>query len=142
MSYSAYWGEKRGPNGMVKSPRVVSYQPGQVADKGAYRLLKQGWDVVRMEYFNSWGKPGHNYRYFLFFIDEQGVFGKKKGVIKIDLGDCKGSGPTYEEVRRHGCYILSDGGNLYFDALARKKKSGSKNEDDYGIKGDWHPFGL
>ncbi len=129
MTYHAYWGEKKGPNGIEKSSRVVSYNGAQVADKGAYKLLKQGWDVVKMDYMNSWNNYSHTY--YLFFIDEMGKFGKKKGVICIDLRYCKGSRPTLEEVRSHGHYVLSDGSSLYFNSIKTSKNAERTN--DFGL---------
>lgn len=126
MQYYVYWGERKTFTGTEKSPKSISYRDMRVADRSAYRLLKQGWNFVKMEYTIQ--NIGRNISTpFLFFIDEMGMFGKKKGVIKVNVRYCKdSSNPTVKEVHSHGHYILSDGSPLYFYNV--KKSKNTNNE--------------
>ena len=136
MSYIRYRGVKNANGKRQYGPWHSSYfwQDGY---KGAYRELKNkeyGWDFVIMEHYHDTARPYTEH--LIWFIDKNGSFGKKNGVIAVSSMYSKGS-LSRTSILKHGSYILSDGSRLYFDTIKKKK-----NTNEYGIPDNWHPFGL
>ena len=132
MTYTV-WGVKRLPNGnsVESKPRFPQSKEGM--NRMAFKLFKEGWEYVM----------GCSAKYsrteILYIRDRDGIFGRKNAVIEI-FG-YHNEPLTYDHVYRDGRYINSDGypGDSVRYAVSKKKKL---KENDYGIKGDWHPFGL
>lgn len=138
MSYVSYRGAKNINGKRQYGPRHTSYGANwQNGFKGAYREIKSknnNWDFVIIEWMHN---DFSSYTdYYLAFIDKEGIFGKKNGVVLIKDKESKGS-LSRASVLRYGAYLDSNGLTTPIKRVMEKK-----NTKEYGVPDNWHPFGL
>ena len=140
MSYVSYRGVMKINGKNYHGPLHTSFGGAnwQNGFKGAYREVKNknnNWDFVIIEWMHN---DYSSYTdYYIAFIDKEGVFGKKNGVILIKDKESKGS-LSRASVLRYGAYLDSDGLTTPIKRVMEKKKKTL----EYGMPNNWRPFGL
>lgn len=138
MTYTAYRGVKIINGKKQFGPWHTSYNGMQTGFQGAFRELKskeKGWDYLIIEHFSNYSKVYTDY--YLAFVDKDGVFGKKNGMLVVRTKDAKGS-LSAKAIIKYGEYYDYNGcGVPVKDYLRRKNKT-----TEFGMPDNWHPFGL
>ena len=137
MSYYRYYGVRIVDGKRKKGESHTSYSFHQTAFQGAYRELKKGWDYLVLEHMSNYANVF--YEYYVLFVDKDGMFGKKNGVIMVKSKDAKGS-LSKSSIYKNGEYLDSNGLTHSIKRVYRKK---NKDKDpEFGVPDGWHPFYL
>ena len=137
MSYFRYRGVRIVDGKKKYGSWHTSYYGMQTGLQGAYRELKSkanGWEYLIIEHYLDRANVTF---YYIAFVDREGLFGKKNGVIIVRSRDAKGS-LSKATILGYGKYVDSNG--LDYDVKDVMKKK--KKTLEFGMPDNWHPFGL